>query len=383
MKLFIATDFQTVSHNNKLYLASQYYFIIKNYKDEFGSVVLCSRVVNDNNIEGLYDVTEMIGGFVGSKNLYEPLKKSFQNKMLSEINKCDLVVCRYHAITASVAASLSEKANKPLYAEVMGDAWDSYWNHSIKGKIIAPYMFYNTKKCVKSARYALYVTQKFLQNRYPTNGKQIGVSDVKIQSMNESILANKLTYYENKDYSTLNLMTTAAVDVIFKGQQYVIQAIPIINRAGIRVRYVLVGGGNSDYLKNLAKRLGVMDQVEFKGKMPLDKVFNYLDQTDFYIQPSLQEGLPRAVVEAMSRACACIGARTGGIPELLHEDQIFERKSYKAIAEKIIAFANIKDMKKLSVNSFLMAGEFVDSKLTDKRNEFYELVKSDLYGGIE
>ena len=378
MKLFIATDFRTVHHDNRLYLASQYYFIVQRYNEEFGSVVLCSRVVDDNNIDGLYDVTEMLSGFVGSKNLYDPLKKSFQDKMFTEIRECDLVVCRYHAITASVAANLAKKANKPLYAEIMGDAWDSYWNHSIKGKIIAPFMFFNTKKCVRNADYALYVTQQFLQSRYPTNGKQIGVSDVKIFDMNELVLTNKLDYFEKKDYSSLNLMTTAAVDVIFKGQQYVIEAIPRINKSGIHVHYSLVGGGSSDYLTSIAKKLGVLDQIEFKGKMPLDRVFNNLDKTDIYIQPSLQEGLPRSVVEAMSRACPCIGARTGGIPELLQEDQIFDRKSPEAIAEKIIAFANAEDMKRMSKSCFLKASEFLDSTLSEKRNDFYNFVKADL-----
>ena len=42
-----------------------------------------------------------------------------------------------------------------------------------------------------------------------------------------------------------------------------------------------------------------------------------MDQVDIYIQPSLTEGLPRGLLEAMSRGCPAIASRVGGIPELL------------------------------------------------------------------
>ena len=66
-------------------------------------------------------------------------------------------------------------------------------------------------------------------------------------------------------------------------------------------------------------------------------MFEWLDDMDLYIQPSLQEGLPRAVVEAMSRGLPALGAHTGGIPELLGEDCIFPRKGVDAIAELLTA----------------------------------------------
>ena len=56
-------------------------------------------------------------------------------------------------------------------------------------------------------------------------------------------------------------------------------------------------------------------------------MFELLDECDIYLQPSLQEGLPRSVIEAMSRGCACIGAATAGIPELLESEYVVKRKS--------------------------------------------------------
>lgn len=59
--------------------------------------------------------------------------------------------------------------------------------------------------------------------------------------------------------------------------------------------------------------------------MPHDKIFEWLDTIDIYIQPSYQEGLCRSVVEAMSRACPVICSDACGERELANEKFIFKR----------------------------------------------------------
>ena len=88
--------------------------------------------------------------------------------------------------------------------------------------------------------------------------------------------------------------------------------------------------------KYYQKNFGVENQVFFDGTLPGGQpVYDWLDDLDLYLIPSLQEGLPRALVEAMSRGCPAIGAKTGGIPELLGKDCIYGRKNYKKLAKKI------------------------------------------------
>ncbi|MBE5951265.1 MAG: glycosyltransferase family 4 protein [Lachnospiraceae bacterium] len=377
MKLFVATDFRTVKCRGRFYLASQYFYIIKRYREQFGSVVLCSRYIECDETEGLFNIDDLLDGFIGVKELSEFLTFPVKKKIEDEVRKCDMVVGRYPSFAASVSASVADRLGKTMYAEVMADPWDAYWNHSLKGKIIAPLMFLITKKNVKGADYALYVTEEFLQRRYPTRGKNVGVSDVMIDRMAEERLNEKLENLQ-ENVRELTLMTTAAVDVAFKGQQYVIKAIPILNRFGIRVKYCMVGGGNPERLKKIADKYGISEQVKFLGVQTLDKVIDYLDQTDIYVQPSLQEGLPRALVEAMSRGCVCLGACTGGIPELLPEECIFARKSAKAIARSIIKVANKKSMFNLAKQNYEKAKKYEDAVLSEKRNAFYNQVKKEL-----
>ena len=59
----------------------------------------------------------------------------------------------------------------------------------------------------------------------------------------------------------------------------------------------------------------------FNGVLPSGQpVLNWLDDIDIYVQPSFQEGLPRALVEAMSGGRPAFASTTGGIPELLPAD---------------------------------------------------------------
>ena len=62
--------------------------------------------------------------------------------------------------------------------------------------------------------------------------------------------------------------------------------------------------------------------------MPHVNVFEWLDNIDIYIQPSKTEGMPRALIEAMSRGVPSLGTRVGGITELLESSYIFSNSRY-------------------------------------------------------
>ena len=46
-------------------------------------------------------------------------------------------------------------------------------------------------------------------------------------------------------------------------------------------------------------------------------VTEQLDAADVFVLPSRQEGLPRAMIEAMARSLPCVGSDVGGISELI------------------------------------------------------------------
>ena len=64
-------------------------------------------------------------------------------------------------------------------------------------------------------------------------------------------------------------------------------------------------------------------------------MLDWLDTLDLYLHPSYTEGLPRALIEAMSRALPCVASSVGGIPELLPERWMHRAKDVDAMTEKV------------------------------------------------
>ena len=222
---------------------------------------------------------------------------------------------------------------------------------------------------MRDVTHTVYVTNEFLQGRYPTNGKSVSISNVVLDDFNTSTLEERLTKIASTD-QPLVLATIAALDVPYKGQDDVIKAIGILKKRDLFFKYKLVGQGDASYLKKLIKKYDVEDLVTIVGPLAHDEIFNFIDSIDVYIQPSKQEGLPRALIESMSRACPALGARTAGIPELIDEDCIFKPGSVAQIVTKLSAI----DSQWLKANAkanFEMADHYRRDKLELRRSGFY------------
>jgi glycosyltransferase involved in cell wall biosynthesis len=130
-------------------------------------------------------------------------------------------------------------------------------------------------------------------------------------------------------------------------------------------------------MERLAHRLSIRDNVSFLGQLKHSKaVFDFLDSIDLFAMPSRAEGFPRALHEAMSRGCPCIGSDVGGIPELLAADDLVPPNDPEALARKIMEVAaNPQRMKEMSMRNFARAKQFDPEVLRDKRRAFYEQVR--------
>ena len=374
MNVFIATDYRVYIVNGQYLVQDKFSTILKRYYEAFGSITLCSRFINDTPPSNYIDVSVFIRSIVAI-DIPTSLLALDNNKIKKGIIPCDLVVGRFDSIVACRAAMIAHRLGKPFFAEIMADAWDGYWNHGIKGKIMAPYMLFANKKAVRNADFALYVTTYFLQDRYPSKGICEHASNVFIPELDDHILQNRLMRIKNMDIKSITMATTANVDVSAKGQQYVIKALPKLKDKGIVVKYFLIGGGDSHYLKQIAQKCGVEDQVVFCGEKSLQDVFMFLDSIDIYIQPSLQEGLPRAIIEAMSRAVPCLGSTTAGIPELLPEECLFERRAVNGVVNTVLGVLNKNKLDFLARYSFNTSKDYTDLVLSERRNAFYNRIK--------
>lgn len=84
---------------------------------------------------------------------------------------------------------------------------------------------------------------------------------------------------------------------------------------------VLVGGGR-DYetdILNLIKELNIEKHVIFVGKVPNEKVIEYLNASDVFCTLSSYEGMPIAILEAMASGKAILTSRASGMIDLVDD----------------------------------------------------------------
>ncbi len=289
-----------------------------------------------------------------------------------EIKLCDLIFIR-GGIPALLGVSAARKLGKPYLVECSGCAWESYWNHSLPGKIIAPYMEYRERKDTKEAAFVIYVTEKWLQRRYPTNGEWTYASNVILHRVDEGCLASRLEKIKLMDKKHITVGTTAGINLM-KGQQFVVETMKRL-KDEIDVRYEMVGSGDCSYLKELAEKYDLTEKITFKGQLDHNEVLSWLDSIDVYVQPSLQEGLPRSVIEALSRACPVIGSRTAGIPELIEQECVFERKNPESIAQTLKNLLQYNRMETAAKANIEKAKEYELEKLNERRRQIYKKYK--------
>jgi glycosyltransferase involved in cell wall biosynthesis len=96
----------------------------------------------------------------------------------------------------------------------------------------------------------------------------------------------------------------------------IIRALAELERGGVRVRFLVVGGGESrEELEELAERLGVADRVAFLGYM-ID-VTPVLAACDVAVLSSENEGTPVSLIEAAAAGRPAVATAVGGVPEVV------------------------------------------------------------------
>lgn len=375
MKVLIVTDQRFIEKDGCYYTESVFNNNIERYKRIFGEVSVYAKTGKTM----FPSATEVSGVkiFLGGTN-YELYTRKNVSVFKKIIGNYDLLILRVPSILSHQIAGIAQKKKIPYMIVGVGCAYDAFWNHGMKGKILAPIQFLNMRRTVKHASYAIYVTKEFLQKRYPTSAKSVGISDVKINLEEKDIISKRLEKIENMSLKEPIIMTAAALNVRYKGQEYVIKALKMLKKRGIYAKYYIAGTGDSEYLCNVAKKNGVLEQVVIFGSLPHDKIIQLMDEADIYIQPSLQEGLPRSVVEAMSRGCPCIGTKTGGIPELLSVDCLVDRKSAKDIANMIENFLDRKILENIAKTNYQKSLNYIEDVLDKQRTQYFEYVVNDL-----
>lgn len=172
--------------------------------------------------------------------------------------------------------------------------------------------------------------------------------------------AAKLYVKPNFVYPDPGVETTKENYIVFVGRVNEEKGIfTLINSMGLvknkSVQLKVVGEGDDEIMAQL-KELSAGKNVEFLGKKPLAETYDIMGKAKVLVIPSLwHEPFGRAVVEAYAKATPVIGARVGGIPELIAEGvtgYTFEAGNANDLAEKIDRiYSNEKATAEMGMNA--------------------------------
>ncbi len=381
MVLTVIQDRPVYKYNN------DYYFV--NYSDIIKYGKLCDKLIYCCSVEVTYDKSVISKykcwrdfHFLEIKEVIKsPLKEFLHTSSFNKIavkdvvSRADIVVIKLPSITIGRwAYRYLKRIGKKCILESIACGWDSYWYHNLKGKIMAVPSYLNMRSMIYNADYVVYVTNKFLQVRYPTKGEWIAASNVVLEEADEAILQKRLKKIdETKVNDSLKIGTAGAVNIKFKGQEYVIRAIARLKAEGIHFDYYMAGGGDQTRLAKLASKLGIETSVHFLGAVPKNKMTEFYDSLDIYIHPSLAEGLPRVLIEAERRALPSCGAKAAGTPELLEDDFVFAKQDVESVCKVLKKFSKDVMRKQAQIN-FKRSKEYSLPILDERRKNFYREV---------
>jgi glycosyltransferase involved in cell wall biosynthesis len=142
----------------------------------------------------------------------------------------------------------------------------------------------------------------------------------------------------------------AGVLTPLKGIHHLINAFVLIAEDFPIAQLTIVGkNDNKTYaadLKKQVKKLGMNHRVQFIGPQPQSELAIWMAKASVFALPSMSEGLPRVIIEAMATGTPVIGSRVGGIPELIEDGVtgfLVPPGDENALAEKIRWILNNPD----------------------------------------
>ncbi|MDY2594656.1 MAG: glycosyltransferase [Oliverpabstia sp.] len=290
------------------------------------------------------------------------------SKFIEEnIRSCDRVICR-----GSWGTKICKRLRIPYMVNIVADPWDSYWNHSNLGKIVAPFFCLALKKAAYQAPFVSYVSRRYLQNRYPSKGEMGACPDVFLETPCMSVLEKRIERIKAQASDKVTIGLIGSTNVGYRGHLTVIKAVAELKKRGIICQAKFLGGDANEHWNNVIQEFDVEDRVLFCGRVQgQEAVFKWIDDIDILVMPAKAETLGRAIIEAMSRGCPVIGSLETAIGEQIGSDCLCSASDYSTVADLIEKMISNKAyMKYCAQENFYRSYKYCNEQNDEARNSF-------------
>jgi phosphatidyl-myo-inositol dimannoside synthase len=292
------------------------------------------------------------------------------------VQRTEAVVVRSPSPLASLIARAATRARRSYAAEIVGDPDQVFSPGAFRHPCRAGLRLVATaaqRQIARDAVAALYVTNEALQRQYPTRGQAFAASDA---ALDDGAFEGAMSRSWDAD-DPFVLVSVGALDQPYKGTDVLLRAVSRLHRAGAPVRLRVVGEGRlRPAFERAARTLDLGGIVEFVGQQDRRGVVEALDAAHLFVLPSLTEGLPRALLEAMARGLPAVATAVGGVPELLPACCLVPPGDAAALAGRIAQLiADDQGRQRLSERNREHARRYHERLQAPIRREFLQAVR--------
>jgi glycosyltransferase involved in cell wall biosynthesis len=402
MRLIVTTDYRfSLAADGSVWTKVTYdYPFWERYLTVFDSVRIVARAKADSEIDDRYK--RVTGArvefwpvpFYLGPGQFISRRSAVRKSLTAALGEGDAVLCRVGSLLADELLPRFWKEGRTYGLEVVGDPHEAMGPGAIRHPLRPLFRAWATRSMRKQCSHAVavaYVTREKLQRRYPCPAHSVGISDVgnldfmpKVFTTNYSSIA-----CEEDDFvdharkcqvpERPRILFVGTFAQMYKGPHVLIEAVKVLVPA-LNPEVVMVGDGKHRVeMEEMTNRMGLSAYIHFCGELPAGKAIrDQMDQATLFVMPSLTEGLPRAMIEAMSRALPCIGTRVGGIPELLDDEDLVSAGDAVGLANKIKeVISRPERLSAMSERNLARAQEYRPEVLEKRRVEFYRFLRRD------
>lgn len=337
----------------------------------FGSITIVARSKEMSAVpEGYLAANGEFVTVIGMPNLSSIRmlfkRGAIRQRVLEIINNHDFLIARLPSEYGLLCLDVAHRLRRSVLTEVVANAFDClYYQSSLVKRAYAFLLEYRVRKAVEKSDYISYVTRQYLQDKYPAarGAVTIGVSDASIELMD---IQPRTVSHDG----TIKLLVIANPDLAIKSVDTAVRAAVLLEKKGYHCHLNVLGGDGQNYI---GKNGALPNNVTFHAAVPSEDVQRFIEQSDIYIQPSLTEGMPRALLEAMNSGVPCCTTPVGGMRDVVHHECLFDKKDYKALVKVLIRLMSSGqfyfEMSKHSIEA--VKHEFGSGEKNELRTDFY------------
>jgi glycosyltransferase involved in cell wall biosynthesis len=217
---------------------------------------------------------------------------SLYRKIKKDKNRIDVLIC-FQTAPAGIAGFMAKKFLNIPYIQMIRSMNDFKGNNTLGSRFLVKKVFDNSSILIAQTE------------SIKTNVKKLFPEKKVI------VIGNGIIIPKKKASGKCIIFVGSLLKV--KGVTYLISALKMINNPP---QTLIIGEG--PMRGSLEKQTEHLD-VKFIGRIVPEKIVGYLQRGELFVLPSLSEGFPNVILEAMSVGLPVVATKVGGIPNIVEQ----------------------------------------------------------------